>query len=219
MKEYKIYFLIDPFTDEVRYVGQTSTSLNRRLYQHIRDVRKSPKRDWISKIIECGSSPIIEMVDIVNEQSICNDLEIKWIGHIRNLGYRLLNLTDGGNVTTGYKFTEEQKNKMRGRIPWNKDRKMTDIERYKISKSLERYNRLNGNTFYGKKHSDISKMKISKGNSKEVYQFDMDGNFIRKWKSCLEVEKVIGLYVSRVCKGYRKTAGGYMWSYKKNITK
>ena len=52
MKEYKIYFLVDPISNEIRYVGQTSMSLKNRLYHHFIDKRKSPKKDWIDKMIK-----------------------------------------------------------------------------------------------------------------------------------------------------------------------
>ena len=60
--------------------------------------------------------------------------------------------------------------------------------------------------------------------SKPVLQFDLDGNFIREYKSTVEAGKVTGVSIgniSSVCtakrfwwKGIRRQAGGFIWKYK-----
>lgn len=52
--------------------------------------------------------------------------------------------------------------------------------------------------------------------SKEVSQYDKDGNFIAKFGSTREVTRILGIdyrSISGVCNGKRKTAGGYVWRY------
>lgn len=49
-----------------------------------------------------------------------------------------------------------------------------------------------------------------------VLQFDTNGNFIRLWTSIKEAAEKLGIKyqgISRVCRGERKTSGGYMWEY------
>lgn len=61
----------------------------------------------------------------------------------------------------------------------------------------------------------------TKDKYKQVNQYDAAGNFIRTWKSGWEVQRVLGIAnsnISRVCIGKRKTAGGYIWKFKKEIT-
>jgi hypothetical protein len=49
---------------------------------------------------------------------------------------------------------------------------------------------------------------------KEVYQYDLDGNFIKKWTSMSESEKVTKIrHIGCVCLGKLKQSGGYMWKY------
>lgn len=51
---------------------------------------------------------------------------------------------------------------------------------------------------------------------KLVEQYDLEGNFIRVFESSREATRAMGLkgtQVSAVCRGKRKTAGGYMWKY------
>lgn len=53
----------------------------------------------------------------------------------------------------------------------------------------------------------------------EVYQYTKDYNFINKYTSIAEAEKKTGVSHTNIianCKGRRKSAGGFIWSYKKN---
>lgn len=58
------------------------------------------------------------------------------------------------------------------------------------------------------------------GNSKTVYQYDLNGNFIKEWSSATEVERQLGYSQSSICdccNGRYKQSKGYIWSYvKKN---
>lgn len=52
--------------------------------------------------------------------------------------------------------------------------------------------------------------------SKAVVQYSKDGKFVRAWKSAREACGELGIYpanVSKCCKGYLKTTGGYRWKY------
>lgn len=50
----------------------------------------------------------------------------------------------------------------------------------------------------------------------EVNQYTKDGEFIKKWDFISDVEHTLnidGSAISKCCRGKRKTAGGYRWSY------
>lgn len=72
------------------------------------------------------------------------------------------------------------------------------------------------NQNYGTKKKVVAE-KISKA----VNQYDLNGNFIKKWSSSTEFYKSIGkkmqIGVSNCCKGRRKTAQGYIWRYANEI--
>lgn len=120
----------------------------------------------------------------------------------------------------------------------------------KMKKSKK--NKLTGkdNPFYGKKHSQETKSKISlaqKGNkyclgriisedtrkkisiankgklSKAINCYDIENNFIKRYKSIDEAGKLIGKKhfsaICAVCKGKRKTAFGYIWKYADDLEK
>jgi len=52
---------------------------------------------------------------------------------------------------------------------------------------------------------------------KKVCQYDLNGNFIKEWKSLAEAERIGGFDhrgISRCATGQRKKAYGYIWRYK-----
>lgn len=58
--------------------------------------------------------------------------------------------------------------------------------------------------------------KIAKANSKTVYQYDLNGNFIQEWPSAYEIQRQTGYkqgVICRCCLGKRKQAYGFIWSY------
>jgi hypothetical protein len=51
---------------------------------------------------------------------------------------------------------------------------------------------------------------------KEIYQYNKDGEFIKKWDSSAEIERVLGFDSSailKVCKGKLFSTSGFIWSY------
>lgn len=65
------------------------------------------------------------------------------------------------------------------------------------------------NYWYGKYGKDHHR-------SKPIMQFNLNGNFIKEWECIYEIERELGIKhnnIIKVCKGERKTAGGYVWKY------
>lgn len=53
-----------------------------------------------------------------------------------------------------------------------------------------------------------------------IYQYDLDGNFIKEWKDANEIKNELGFNKSKihnVCGGRQKTSNGYIWKYKKDV--
>ena len=99
---YGLYTLSKP--DAIRYVGQTSQDVKRRVYGHKYYARKqrSPVKDWLNKY-----ENQIDFV-VLEENAKWNESEIKWILKVKNDGHDLLNCTNGGRSIIGYKYTKEQ---------------------------------------------------------------------------------------------------------------
>ena len=52
--------------------------------------------------------------------------------------------------------------------------------------------------------------------SKQIDQFDKQGNFIKTWPSFQEIERQTGMFATNICqccKGRYKTTYGYIWKY------
>lgn len=50
--------------------------------------------------------------------------------------------------------------------------------------------------------------------SKPVLQYDMNGNFIKRWNNVKEATEQTKIsHISAVCRKERKTAGGFLWEY------
>lgn len=65
---------------------------------------------WNNVVNKCGYKVIFVKKNITEEESI--NLEIKLIKNYRYKGYKLTNLTDGGDGVSGYKYTEEHRIKL-----------------------------------------------------------------------------------------------------------
>lgn len=61
--KYTIYKLIDPNTNEIRYIGLTFNDLKLRLKSHMSEPGKSHKIHWIKNLKKQGIRPIIESIE------------------------------------------------------------------------------------------------------------------------------------------------------------
>lgn len=114
--EYKIYFLKDPITQEIRYVGKTTKELNERLSNgHLRDKTITHKTNWINSLKKIGLIPNIELVKICKNENLCCFSErfyIKLLGRADKNEGILINSTDGGEGTPGRIVSQATKDKM-----------------------------------------------------------------------------------------------------------
>jgi GIY-YIG catalytic domain len=69
----------------------------------------------------------------------------------------------------------------------------------------------------GEDHYLFGKMGAEHPNSKKVHQYSLDGDiFIKEWDCATVVERQIGIHhsdITAVCKGRRKSSGGFVWRY------
>jgi hypothetical protein len=107
----KIYGLLDPRTEQLRYIGKTKNSLSKRLSQHIHDSKKrtTHRGSWIKSLAVLDLLPLVVEFDAVIGDGCAE--EIAAIGIARSLGCRLTNATAGGEGATGH--SEEALEKMR----------------------------------------------------------------------------------------------------------
>lgn len=97
---YKIYALIDPITEIIRYIGYTSKTLETRLRYHIYDCKSknTHKTAWIKGLIKKGQTPIITLLQECNTLQEALELEVLTISKYQNL----TNSTSGGETNKVY---------------------------------------------------------------------------------------------------------------------
>lgn len=110
-----IYGLVDPRSNELRYVGKTSSDPLARVRTHLCRTSLKPKRHisrWLTGLLADGHKPEVFVIELVDEAE-WQDAERFWIAYFRSLGARLVNITDGGEGVSGYRFSPERREEMR----------------------------------------------------------------------------------------------------------
>lgn len=213
-----IYTLADPITNQIRYIGKTKRTMHSRLTQHVQEsIRKDMityKNNWIWGLIQKGLLPIIEELDTTSDD--WQSLEKYWIAQIKTWGFKLTNMTDGGDGNQNQIMSLEARIKRSNSL---KGRSRPEEVRNKISKAHS-----------GKKISEITKDKLrlcnlgkryteeSKAKKyKAVTQLSKDGIIIENFISLKHASDKTGACkgaIQNACVGRCKTAGGYKWKYK-----
>ena len=150
---YYLYKLIDPITEEIRYIGY-SKSPKTRLWEHIRDAKigvKTHKCDWIRSLLNNNQKPILEIIVSYSTQLDVIDHEIQLIKELRDSGFRLTNLTDGGDGQRGTKLKKDHP-----LLYWNKGRTMSDESKTRLSEARK------GIRFSNEHRENLSKSKLGK---------------------------------------------------------
>lgn len=223
-----IYTLADPRTNEVKYVGKTIYSLKDRLYGHLR-IRKitSRRQNWIISLKNKGLSPVIELIDIVSDD-VWEEEEIFYISYFRFLGFVLFNVTEGGDGTKGFKWSEECRRKFikqRTGVPRKEETKRRIRETLKGRKRPKEVGQKISIGLRGKKQTpkQLERLRIGRESlRKRVAQYDTNWNFIREYSSLSEAAKDVGVIgTSHMTKaitlknrdGSDRVCGGFKWRF------
>lgn len=254
MYEGYIYLITNKINGK-KYVGQTRTTIEKRYKEHKRnsmhskgknskplyiDIQKYGKENfYIESLCEIESSDINELVSKLNQKekefiaklntikpngyNVHRASNNKYVlGHPTNVP--LYKFDSDGNFIEYFSSMGEAQISLGVTIINKKMREACN------SGFLYKGFRWSYNNTY---NSDYLKNKIEicqergTSRSKKVFQFDLDGNFIKEWNSIREAAKNISNSkcnakispISSVCKGKMTQAYGYIWSYNKNVKK
>ena len=111
-----VYALIDPRTDEVRYVGKTVRTAHRRLRRHLAEsylAADTHKDRWLRVLTRAGLQPGIVVLQRCSSLTELADSERAHISRLKAAGVSLTNGTDGGDGIGGWKHTPESREKIR----------------------------------------------------------------------------------------------------------
>lgn len=182
---YKIYCLKDPLNGDIRYIGQTKTTLAHRLWRHvnIKEKHETHRGRWIESLKKQNLKPIIELLEICDNEVEMNNREIYLINEYKENGFDLVNSCDGGRGGDTFSMKSEiekseinkkRSESMKGK---NKGKKCSEEQKAKIRKKL-----------LGRKKPEHSKIMKEKDLGKKVKQVDINNNLIKIWPSFKELK-------------------------------
>lgn len=111
-----IYALVDPRDNQIRYIGKTVRKLQIRLRNHMTAADEGFETwvaRWCHSLKRQGLTPEMPVIETVPPGDDWAESEKFWIAYFRFLGANLVNHAEGGQGTDGYKFTEEQRERLR----------------------------------------------------------------------------------------------------------
>lgn len=178
------------------YIGQTIRNISERMGEHIRH----HDTYFDVAIDKYGIDSFdVSIIDFSSDTDELNKKERHWIAFFNSLAPNGYNLCEGGGVTNGFHHKEESKQKM--------------------SASKNGIYMGENNPFYGKHHSKEQTEKWSKTRK-------YSGTWTARKVICIETGEVFdcmqraadkynlkATHIGRVCRGVRKTTGGFHWKY------
>ena len=209
----EIYKLVNKKNGKV-YIGKTTRNVNERIKEHMRKDKTVIDKAIQKYGIDNFSIDVLERVETVEE---LDEKEMHWINVYDSLVPKGYNQCYGGKTSVGYHHKKESKKKM----------------------SISKSNMYIGenNPFYGKTHAEESKKKMSEARKGMNHLTEEQVRALREshhtvkvrnietgevFDSIKEASEKYGLlptHITRVCKGKRKSTGGYHWEYVKQELK
>jgi hypothetical protein len=236
----KVYVLKDPTTDEIRYVGITTRTLEQRLRGHLRDVIARPdlnyhKIAWIKHLQKGGLIPKIEQIDEFDTIEEAKEAEVDYIAKYKDQ-YRLTNGTAGGDHM-GFRVYDREvvlkRKNIKAVVQYNIFGEK--IAEYPITEDAVRAEGLSSGSkitmcckgkrkhahgyiwrYKGDQLGDISDINKNSLYFCNVVQYDMKGNKIAEYDSYKEASKVVdekskGGQIAAAATGGQKTCKGFIW--------
>lgn len=181
-------------------IGTEYTITQKKRGKPIERARSKMRRNKIWNDIVKKTNYEIEIVLMSNDYDFIKQKEVEFIKLYGrkdlNLG-TLANMTDGGEGLQGFNHSEETKNRIRQKNTGRKVSETTLLKRKLFWEGKERPKR-----------------------SKKVYQYDLEGNFIREWSGSIEAGKILGCHdttIRKVCVGVLRTCLGFKWFFEKKV--
>ncbi len=241
IKTVKIYTLEHPITQEIRYVGKTTQTLNRRCNGHISKRSNAHVTCWVKSLKKQNLFPKIQLLDEVDYQ-IWAETEKYWISQLRTWGFNLCNHSDGGEsgregvsltqaqkdylsvLNTGRTMSEQSKLIIAQKVSaaWRR-KQLAQVFKYQQPKiAKEQYvftqdHKTNiKNRLVGRKLPQSVIDKMVETRKKSIQQCDNNGSIIKSWDSAKTASEVLNINSSTIrhcLRGSKKTAGGFKWSF------
>lgn len=205
-------YLVTNLSNDKKYVGQTTLSVQERWNRHIYDALYKYDDFYFHKAIRKYGPEQFKVEEICKcDNDKLDEKEIYYIDYFKTYyiyqqGY---NLTRGGNGTT--KINEKEIMAL-----WN-----TGLSAIEIARKFNFYIRTVTNVL--KQHNILQKEIYSRSQKycknklqKRIYQYDLNGNLMNVYENLNEMHEKTGYrkdYISAACRHQYPSANGYLWIY------
>lgn len=211
MPQYLIYGLVDPTTNQLKYIGKSCYGLRRPMGHTTEGYlkrEKTYKANWIRSLLQQALKPRIIILQEFQDPDILNEAEIFWIRYFKEMGCKLTNATNGGGGSLGSKrfFSIETRRKMslaKKGMTW-------PIEIVK-----KRADSNKGKPRYASSE-EIRKAWAIKNGAKQI--IDQYGNVYESSKFAARKLNLYTANIRKVLKGQRHHTGGYKFKYLEDST-
>lgn len=212
---YKIYFLIDPVSNNCIYIGVTCMSIADRLNAHIQEskskrLRHRRKNKHISSMMLAGVKPTIQCVYSTHSKELAILLESELIIAYKESGVDILNESTG----EGQSGMKQSKHSVEKRAASHRARNRKTTDDFK---SMMRSRMLGNKISLGSRRTEREREAISKRVSVPVCQFDKNGVLISDYLSITDAAMKTGVSRTAIANNLSKKskhAGGFLWKYK-----
>ena len=240
-------YCITNLINNKQYIGQTINDVERRWYEHKKSSARSAIALAIVKYgVDNFKFEILQKCDSLEEMNKIESTTISTLNTLSPNGYNLNNGGNNKTLseTTKAKIRESwidpgrrqkardlflgDKNPMFGKIRPSGDKhpsfgkpghnlgkKLSVESRKKISES-----KLGKPGLCGTKNPMFGKTYDQNPRSTAVVQLDLMGNTLQEFSSIKLASETTGasfIHIGRVCRGQRKTSGGFKWKYLKDL--
>lgn len=214
-KKYTIYKAENIQTGYV-YIGATTRSLEERKLEHYKKVSKNSEKPLHQAISFYGVDAFTwETIDTASNNNELAEKEVNYIFNYSN-ETELYNQDRGGGIPKQvYQYNIETGMWVNTYNSLTEAGQQFNIDKKSLSKVCLSVNKNFNNFYWSYEYKEPFKPLIDSRN-KCVTQYNESKVEIKTFKSVSEASRLTGVNktsISKVCRGERKTAGGFMWSY------
>lgn len=217
MKEriYTIYKAENTQTGYV-YIGATTRSLEERKLDHFKKVYNNSNKPLHQAILTYGVDAFTwESIDTATTNNELAEKEVNYIFNYSKEG-ELYNQDRGGGIPKKvYQYNIETGMLVNTHNSLTEAGQQFNIDKKSLSKVCLSVNKVFNNFYWSYEYKEPFKP-LKDSRNKYVTQYNESKVEIQTFKSVSEASRLTGVNktsISKVCRGERKTAGGYIWSY------
>lgn len=197
------------------YIGATTKSLESRILDHVDRANRAVGQYFQEALATYGKEAFNwEQIDTANSMDELAEKEKQYIAQFNSKVEGFNSDEGGGFKKSVYKY--DLKGNLIAKFECLDDAaKTVNSSKQSISRACLNANHIYKGFIWSYKLNEPFELGDDK-RCKKVYQFDVDGKFIKSYNSistaCNET-KINKTSIAKVCRGERNTAGGFMWKY------